>query len=241
MDLTGKVAVITGASRGLGAGMARVAQEMGMSLALCSRGAPALTPSDRVLCERLDVTDPSAMQAFATAAFARFEHVDLWVNNAGLLEPVGPLRDAPPEEFARLIEVNVVGVALGSRAYARMLHEHGGHGVLLNVSSGAARKPYFGWSGYCASKAAVDRMSEVIALEEAERLRVHAVAPGVVESEMQETLRAKDEATFRDVQRFRKLHEDQALQSPEGAGEKLLRLAFDPEARREEVCVDVRK
>ncbi len=240
MDLSGKVAVITGASRGLGAGIAQVGHELGMSLALCSRSLPVLASGPHVLARELDVTDSDALEDFTHEASERFGHVDLWINNAGLLEPVAPLREAPTEQLHRLLDVNVFGVALGSRAYLRLLHRLGGQGVLLNISSGAARKPYHGWSGYCASKAAVDRLSEVIALEEGERVRVHSVAPGVVETGMQETIRGKSSSDFKDVERFRGLHESGALLAPTDAGAALLRLAFDPAAAREAVCIDLR-
>lgn len=240
MDLSGKVAVITGASRGLGAGLAEVALQRGMSVALCSRSEPAQPASDRVLSQTLDVRSADAVEAFADAAFARFGRVDLWVNNAGLLEPVGPLRDLDTDALRELLEVNVMGVALASRAYIRCLRRQDQQGVLMNISSGAARNAYYGWSGYCASKAAVDRLSEVIALEEEDRLRVHSIAPGVVETDMQATIRTKDVETFRDVARFQKLHDSGGLQSPNDAASHLLDIAFDPRARIG-VCVDVRK
>ncbi|MDD9966810.1 MAG: SDR family NAD(P)-dependent oxidoreductase, partial [Myxococcales bacterium] len=217
MDLTGKVAVVTGASQGLGAGLAKVALERGMSVALCSRSRPAIPDSERVLSSVFDVRDANDMSAFADESFERFGHVDLWVNNAGLLDPVGPLRDLNDGELKHLLDVNILGVALGSQAYIRKLHAHAQTGILMNISSGAGRNAYFGWSGYCASKAAVDRLSEVIAIEEEERLRVYSIAPGVIETRMQESIRATDAQVFRDVARFRKLKASGSLQTPEEA------------------------
>lgn len=240
MDLSGKVVVVTGASRGLGAGLANVALERGMSVALCSRSQPVHGDSDRVLSQTLDVRASDAVEAFAEATFARFGRIDLWVNNAGLVEPVGRLRDIDPVQLEELLQVNVMGVVVASRAYIRGLHRHDQQGVLMNISSGAARNPYYGWAGYCASKAAVDRLSEVIALEEADRLRVHSIAPGVVETDMQAVIRTKGVDEFREVGRFQKLHDSGGLQSPTEAAGKLLDIAFDPRARIG-VCVDVRK
>lgn len=89
-------------------------------------------------------------------------------------------------------------------------------GVLVNISSGAARKAFFGWSMYCASKAAVDRMSEAIALEEESTLTaVYSVAPGVVDTGMQAAIRSKTEAELRDVERFRQMLEVGTLKSPD--------------------------
>jgi NAD(P)-dependent dehydrogenase (short-subunit alcohol dehydrogenase family) len=228
--LDGKVAVVTGASRGLGAGLVARFLERGLSVAACARQRPAHT-GERTLARACDVTDATAMAAFCDAAAARFGRVDLWINNAGLLAPIGPLRDNDPAEFARHIEVNVLGVFNGSRAFIRHLHGRGGSGVLLNISSGAARNAYAGWSAYCASKAAVDRMSESIALEEqANGLRVHAVAPGIVDTDMQAMIRDCTPEQFPRVQKFHDLKEKEGFSSPAFVADRLLELAFDTSA-----------
>lgn len=240
MDLENRVAVITGASRGLGAGIAEAAYDRGMSLVLCSRQPAALPAGERVRVLTGDVSDPTTADAIVTEATSHFGRVDLWINNAGLLEPVGPLRDVPVAELQTHFEVNVLGVALGCRAFLRHLHATDRRGVLLNISSGAARKPYSGWAAYCAGKAAVDRMSEVIAVEEGDRVKVHSVAPGVIDSDMQAQVRGHSPDLFPDVERFRKRHEDGELVPPRVAGDGLIALAFDQEAARSDVCVDLR-
>ena len=91
----------------------------------------------------------------------------------------------------------MLGVLFGTQAFVRHLRRRGGEGVLVNVSSGAARKPYAGWSVYCAAKAAVDRMTECVALEEAAHgLRAYALAPGVIDTDMQALIRATPAARF---------------------------------------------
>jgi NAD(P)-dependent dehydrogenase (short-subunit alcohol dehydrogenase family) len=227
----GKVVVVTGASRGLGAGLAARFLEQGLAVAACARQRPTLA-SENSLGRACDVTDATAMAAFCDAAVARFGRVDLWINNAGLLAPIGPLRDNDPAEFARHIEVNVLGVFNGSRAFIRHLRARGGTGVLLNISSGAARNAYAGWSAYCASKAAVDRMSESIALEEqANGLRVHAVAPGIIDTDMQAMIRDCSPEQFPRVQKFLDLKENEGFSSPAFVADRLLELAFAPSSR----------
>jgi NAD(P)-dependent dehydrogenase (short-subunit alcohol dehydrogenase family) len=240
MDLSDKVIVVTGGSRGLGQGLAEVALAAGARVGVCSRTDGPWIEQPRLLQQCLDVRDGVAIDGFAERVAAAFGHVDLWVNNAGQLGPVGLLREAPAAEMADALAVNVLGVMLGSRAYARLCMRSGRAGVLLNISSGAARKAYAGWSTYCASKAAVDRLSEVIALEEAGRLRVHAVAPGVVDTAMQDQVRGMSEALFPDVERFKTLHRTGALVTPETAAWGLLRLAFESSVRPDAVCVDLR-
>src|SRR5512134_3526290 len=203
LDLAGRTAVITGASRGLGAGLASAFRERGLRLGLCARTAPALPGGPDVLAERLDVRDAAAVAAFGAAVEARFGAIDLWINNAGVLEPIEPLRDVTPAAARTHLEVNVLGVLFGSQAFVRHLRRRGGEGVLVNLSSGAARKPYAGWSIYCAAKAGVDRLTECIALEEAGHgLRAYAVAPGLIDTGMQAQIRATPIERFPELPRF---------------------------------------
>jgi len=238
MDLSGRVVAITGASRGVGAGIAQTFFEGGARLALCARGKAAVAASDRVLCARVDVTDEAAVDGFAAAAFDRFGHVDLWVNNAGMLEPIAPLREVAVERWREHIDINVTGVFLGTRAYVRHVRASGKGGVLVNISSGAARSGYAGWSAYCAGKAAVDLLTEAVQLEEADAgLRAYAVAPGVIDTAMQELIRGADEAAFPLVEKFRAMKRDDTFSTPGFVAARLAELAFDPAHRPDTVRV----
>ena len=210
----GRVAVITGASRGLGAGLAETFARDGMLLGLCARTRPASHDGQTALTASVDVTDADAVDAFARAVVERFGRVDLWVNNAGVLAPIGPLADADPVALRRHLDVNVLGVVHGTAAFVRHLRGRPGEGVLVNISSGAATTPYEGWAAYCASKAAVDMITEVVALEERSiGLRAYALAPGVVDTDMQALIRATPEESFPAVRRFRRLHYEGAFNS----------------------------
>ncbi len=238
--VSGKVAVVTGASRGLGAGMAAHFAAAGLHLGLCARHRPEMVARTRPRVEgdrieaaeapvvgAVDVADFAALAAFADAVVARFGRIDLWINNAGVLEPVGPLLDADPAAVARHVAVNLNGVLFGSMIFARHVAGRAGEGVLCNVTSGAAKRPYAGWAVYCATKAAVDQASEVVALEERRHgLRVHAVAPGVVDTDMQSTVRATPMERFPEVGRFQKLADEGAFNSAVWVAEHLLSLAF---------------
>ncbi len=241
-DLSGKVVVITGASRGIGAGLAEVCAARGMRLGLCARSSAALPPSGEVLVHRLDVGDESAMEAFGAAVLERYGRIDLWVNNAGILSPVIPVRELSGEALAAHLRTNLIGVLHGTRIFVRHLRARGAgsedEGVLLNISSGAAWNGLAGWAAYCAGKAGVERLTETVQLEEAEHgLRAHAVAPGIVDTAMQERIRASSPEVFPEVERFRKLQEDRAFNSMEFVVDHLLALAFDPAARTREVLV----
>ena len=238
--LSGRVAVITGASRGLGAGLASHFASAGLRLGLCARHRPELVaatrprvhdgvvePAEAPLTAAVDVSDFDQLADFADAVVARFGGIDLWVNNAGMLADIGPLAEADPEETARMVEVNLTGVLFGSSLYAGHVRSRPGPGVLVNVSSGASVHPYEGWAAYCATKAAVDMATEVVALEEAAHgLSAYSVAPGLVDTDMQAAIRATDEARFPDVGRFRRAKEQKAFNSAPWVAERLLELAF---------------
>lgn len=217
-DVAGMVAVVTGASRGLGAGLAARFAELGMRVGLCARQHPAPPPGaaqDDVVTASVDVGDAVAVERFCGEVAERLGPIGLWVNNAGVLEPVGPLRDADAAAVDAHIRVNVLGVLHGTASYARHVRSRPGGGTLVNISSGAASSPYPGWGPYCASKAAVDQLTRVVALEEADAgLRALAVAPGVVDTDMQATVRATPAERFPPVQRFRDLHQRGAFNSP---------------------------
>ena len=230
IDVKGRTAVITGASQGLGAGLAMDFLDRGLQLGLCARREPAVAPSESVLSQRVDVRDEAAITAFAKQVEERFETVDLWINNAGVLDPIGPMRDLEVAAFREHIDTNLLGVFLGTRCYVRHLRKTGRPGVLINVSSGAAWKAYEGWSPYCASKAAVERFTECVQLEEeGTGLRAYSVAPGVVDTQMQDKIRACSPDLFPEVDRFRELKEEDAFNSVEFVSRELIKLAFDPE------------
>jgi benzil reductase ((S)-benzoin forming) len=101
---------------------------------------------------------------------------------------------------------------------------------LVNISSGAATKAYEGWAAYCASKAAVDQLTRVVALEEARHdLSAYSLSPGIVDTDMQTAIRGADPASFPERDRFRRFAELQQFNSPGWVGDHILRLAFGPE------------
>ena len=233
-----RVVVVTGASRGLGAGMAARFAARGLRLGLVARTEPATPPGAEALTAAVDVTDAAAVDRFCAAVVERFGRIDLWVNNAGLLEPIAPVREADPAALARNVEVNVVGVLHGCAAFARHVRGRPGDGVLVSITSGAATTPYAGWAAYCGSKAAVDMITRVVAVEEADAgLRALAVAPGVVDTDMQAAIRATPADRFPAVDRFLARKRDEAFNSPEWVADHILRLAFDPAAAPGDVVV----
>ncbi len=193
--MQGKVVVITGASRGIGAASARAFAKEGAKLALLARSGPEIEQlaaelGGDVLAHTCDVGDFAQVEAAIAAVLARFGAVDVLINNAGVIEPIAQLAQADPAEFARAVQINLNGVFHGMRAVLPHMRKKRS-GTIINVSSGAAVNPLVGWGAYCSSKAAALMLTRVGHLEEAARgIRVLGLSPGTVATEMQVKIRA---------------------------------------------------
>ena len=234
-----RAAVITGASRGIGAGLAKAFAREGIALGLCARSPCPKPDGVRCVTSALDVTHQEQVGEFALKVSESLGPIDLWINNAGVLDPIKQFRCVATDEFERHLAINVMGVVNGSQAYLRHLVSRSDpkRGVLINISSGAGRHPYSGWAAYCAGKAAVDRLTEVIALEEVELLSAYAVAPGVVDTEMQTQIRAADPTDFPAVERFWQMKRDNSFSTMEDVAQGILALHRDGS---DSVLVDLR-
>lgn len=198
-DLTGKTAIVTGASRGIGAAAARHLATLGAHVVLAARSATAITRlADEITdtggmatAVATDVADNDAVAALIHGAVSLTGRLDLLVNNAGLIDPIARIMDSDPEAWAGIIDVNVKGVYYGLRHAMPVMAAQEGGGTIVNISSGAANSFLEGWSHYCASKAAVQRLTGV-AHKEAHGMgvRVFGLSPGTVATEMQEQIRA---------------------------------------------------
>ena len=221
-------AVLTGHSRGLGAAIAAELAGRGIAvLALAREPRAELAGMTQM---PLDLSDTTALSAWlaggALQAFLADADTALLVNNAGMLQPVGPLPGQAPDEVARAISLNVAAplmlaaaVAAAGAAERRVLH----------VSSGAGRNAYPGWAVYCASKAALDHHARAAALDEAAGLRVVSLAPGVIDTDMQASIRATSVDQFPLRERFRELKASGALLSPEDCAQRLVEFALSPD------------
>lgn len=236
-SIEGRVAFVSGASRGIGAGLAERFSERGLRLVLCSRSKPILASSESVLSRSIDIRDEAGLEALVAEAEARFGGIDLWINNAGVLDPIDAIRALSVDAFREHLDINLTGVFLGSRCYVNHLRRQGQGGVLINVSSGAAWKAYAGWGAYCAGKAGVERLTEVLALEEAEAgLRAYSIAPGVVDTAMQEKIRSTSGARFPEVQRFHERKRTGDFNTVGYVADEFLAIAFDPDRAPTEVA-----
>ena len=132
-----------------------------------------------------DVSDYAACQRLVQETTQRFGPPDVLVNNAGVIEPIGMVGMSDPAEWARSIQINLIGAYYAIRAVLPGMMERG-HGDIINVSSGAALRPQEGWSAYCAGKAGLAMLTRSIDLEHrAAGIRVFGFQPGTTDTDMQ--------------------------------------------------------
>ncbi|WP_295571989.1 SDR family oxidoreductase [uncultured Stenotrophomonas sp.] len=185
--------LITGASSGIGAGIARTLAQPGARLVLGARRVDRLQAladelrgqGAQVLVQALDVTQRAQVEAFAAAALAEFGSIDVIVNNAGVM-PLSPMASLKVDEWDRMIDVNIRGVLHGIAAVLPHMQARG-QGQIINIASIGALSVVPTAAVYCATKYAVRAISEGLRQEHRE-LRVTCIHPGVVESELADTI-----------------------------------------------------
>ena len=221
--------LVTGSTRGLGAALcAAIARSHDNALIALARAPDAPVPGGTRI--EVDLADAAAIERACDRIESRIrgKRYDkaVLVNNAGVVEPVAPLEQVPAEALARNLAVNLVAPMLLMRRFLLFTEGVAALRRIINISSGAGRRPISGWSGYCAAKAGLDMVSRVVALEAESRglpLEVVSLAPGVIDTDMQATVRSQPEATFADVERFRRMKAEGQLRPAADVARDILR------------------
>lgn len=231
-SLSGKVAVITGASSGIGAATARKLSGAGAAVALGARRLERLeeladelrTGGGRALAVRTDVTRRAEVAALVDAALSEWDRVDVLVNNAGIM-PLSELRERRVEDWDRMIDVNVKGVLYGVAAVLpHMLERQAGH--IVNVGSVAGRRPFPGGTVYSATKFAVRSISAGIhkELSASDGIRVTDVQPGVVDTELADHIPSEEQR-----EGFEERWSDRRKLTPEDVADAILHAVAAPD------------
>ena len=221
--------IVTGTTKGLGAALAgRIAADPDNELVALARAPSGAIPGGvRIEADLGDAASTARACAALEAHLAPRRYAKaVLVNNAGVVGPVGPIEEVEPEALARNLAVNLVAPLLLMGAFLRATREVPLRRI-INISSGAGRRPIFGWGAYCAAKAGLDMASRVAALEAEARasgVKVASLAPGVIDTGMQAEVRSAPAERFADVERFRAMKAEGVLRDAAEVAADILRL-----------------
>ena len=192
MKLKNKVAIITGASKGIGKGIAERYAEEGAAVVLASRSMDLLSSiaedirkkGGRALAVPVDVTSPESVQAVVDKTVDEYGRLDVMVNNAGI-SMANPSEDLAPADWERALKTDLFGVFFGCQSAAKQMLAQKDGGCIINITSiyGLVAAPMR--AAYCSSKAGANMLTKVLASEWAQKnIRVNAIAPGYVRTEL---------------------------------------------------------
>lgn len=220
--LRDKTVLITGGGRGIGRAAALAFAAEGARVAICGRDPKSLGAvaaelralGAKVVAESCDVADEGQVSEFIAAVLREFGLIDVLINNAGVLGPIGPLAQASTDGWRATLAANLTGPFLVTREVMRSSMLKRGRGVVVNVSSGAGRRGTAGWGPYAASKFGLEGMTQVWADETRETgIRFYTLSPGPTATAMRAAA-APDE-------------DPRTIKSPEVAARAFVELALD--------------
>ena len=197
-----RVALITGAGRGIGRAIALAYAQEGASLALAGRTRRDLEQTAQeaqvlgatTCIVPVDISDPAQVEDLVRQTVARFGTIDILVNNAGMTGPVGPLQETDVAAWIRTVQVNLIGTYLCCRTVLPVMYRQN-RGKIINLSGAGATNAWRNLSAYGTSKVAVVRLTETLALElEGTNIQVNALGPGSIHTQLWEDLRDKAHA-----------------------------------------------
>lgn len=233
-----KYAIITGASRGLGASAAQQMLSEGIHVISVSRNENNLLKQaaekagvgyTHHSCDlSSEVQVQSVFAAIAADVFKNAEAVYV-INNAGVIEPIDVAGELDASLVQTNVQVNLTAPILISNLFLQKAKETGTRVIIANVTSGAGERPIQGWSIYCSTKAAVNMFTMTAGLElenNGSNSKVIAFSPGLMDTDMQVTIRSSSEDAFADVDTFKNYKESGSLRSPDTVAEALVKLAL---------------
>ncbi|MGW1005517.1 SDR family oxidoreductase [Streptomyces sp. NPDC002520] len=186
LDLSGSVAVVTGGSRGVGAGITRAFLEAGAQVVTCARRPPDTPVEAGGRTARflpVDLRDPEAVDGFFTRVHSEYGRLDTLVNNAGGT-PFRPLGEGGAQRHARVVELNLLAPLTASLAAYEVMRAQDGGGSIVMIGSVSGTRPSPGTAAYGAAKAGLDNLARSMAVEWAPEVRVNTVVLGMVRTEL---------------------------------------------------------
>ncbi|AWW29792.1 short-chain dehydrogenase [Echinicola strongylocentroti] len=235
--------ILTGCSKGLGKALLEVLLADAENMVVGISRSP-MKGAGNFKHLTLDLTDAEELSSRLDELFPEGDYKKaVLINNAGWIGEIAPIGRLEPAGIAKIHAVNVIAPAILMNAFVQRFAMEPMEKTVVNISSGAAEKNMDGWSGYSSSKAALNRMTGV-AQQESEMkgygIRYFALSPGIVDTPMQEDIRATKQENFSHVEQFKSFKENHELTSPSAVAEKVVFL-LDHEEEFDGVLQDVRK
>jgi benzil reductase ((S)-benzoin forming) len=224
--------LVTGASKGIGRALSVLMAKEGIRVVLLSRESPELLEATSMVQHHApksfsvecDLADPTSIQSAASTILDEVGELSGIVHNAGDIRPIEPLLEAKSVDWSRAIQVNLLGVQQLTSAISQLLCG-ASHTRITTISSGASLRPLPSWSAYCVAKAGLDMWARCLA-EEGRQQNISAIsiAPGIVDTDMQQTIRASSPENFPLRSTFVDYHANGDLTKPIDVALKLLPL-----------------
>ena len=226
-----KQLIITGGNKGIGSGIVSAYKNNGYQVISIAR---TINQQDEYKEVKQIVLDLSKTEGLEDAFSKILNTIDkdalekiVFINNAGTLGTIGRLENNSACDIQNVIQLNTITPFLLTSVFLKETQDWLCSKKIINISSGAAAKPYYGWSLYCASKAAMDMMTKAVAVEQEtifNSTKIIAIYPGVVDTNMQQQIRKSSPESFVDVQRFIDLKESNALVNIETIGHEIFEI-----------------
>lgn len=232
-----KVFIITGTSRGLGNSLVRKLIDSNHHIFCIAR-----RPKDELMvyakekkCRmdylEFDLSEVSKIQELMNTVFNRINLSEIkaisLINNAGTLAPMKPIEDCQDSEIINNIKVNLLAPILLTSEFIKHVKPFEGDKRIINISSGAGKKPYYGWSNYCASKAGLDLFTQCVGVEQGtgeEAVKILSLAPAIMDTEMQAEIRSAAIEDFQQVERFKNFKDKGLLLPVDEVAEKVIKI-----------------
>lgn len=239
-----KAYIITGVSKGIGLELAKQVSRAGHFVVGIARTESELDGMKFIQAD-LSITEnlESMMNEIIESVPQNIGSFTL-INNAGMVDPIGLIGTVSAEEMTKAIAVNLTAPMIISNTFISKLKGFEGSKRIVNISSGAGRNAYEGWGTYCATKAGLDHFSRVVALEQLNAkhpVEIVSIAPGIIDTGMQEAIRASNEEAFPLLERFIDYKEQGVLSSPEQTAQKLISFMENKDFNEVGPIVDIRK
>lgn len=230
-----KYFIITGTSRGLGEALSKKLMGNGNQLFCISRSENStLINSAQERGASLEyiafnLLDVNQIGELMKKIFEKINKDDaesiVLINNAGTVTPIKPIENCTDNEIANNIQLNLTAPMILTSCFISLTESINTDKRIINISSGAGKKPYFGWSNYCSAKAGLDLFTRCVGVEQEDKenpVKIISFAPGIIDTEMQEEIRATKKDDFKDLERFISFKEEGKLLSPDQVADCVL-------------------